>query len=49
MLKTKSQVCTVFGKSKETIRMLQRNSKSVKRTYKWLNTTQKMLNYQIHN
>ena len=36
-LNTNSQVCTVLEKSKETV--LQRNSKSVVRTYKWLNTT----------
>ena len=39
-LGTNSQVCTVLEKSKETIRILQRNSKSVARTYKWLNKTQ---------
>ena len=31
---------SVLEKSKETIRILQRNSKSVARTYKWLNKTQ---------
>ena len=36
-LGTDSQVCIVLEKS---IRILQRNSKSVVRTYKWLNTTQ---------
>ena len=49
MLKTNSQVLTALEKSKETILILQRNSKSIVRTYKWLNTTQQMLNYQIHN
>ena len=32
-LETNSQVCTVLEKSKETIRILQRNSRSVVRTY----------------
>ena len=50
MLNTNSQVCTVLRKIKRNcIRILQRNSKSVVGTYKWLNTTQYMLNYQIHN
>ena len=40
MLNTNLQVCIVLEKSKETIRILQRNSQSVVKTYKWLNTTQ---------
>ena len=41
MLDTNSKVCTVLKKSEiNCIRILQRNSKSVVRAYKWLNTTQ---------
>ena len=40
-LETNAQVYTVLEKSKRNcIRILQRNSKSVVRTYNWLNTTQ---------
>ena len=40
MLNTISQACIVLEKSKKTMRILQKNIKSVVRTYKWLNTTQ---------
>ena len=41
MLKTNSQVCTVLEKSKETVLEFYKGTpKILKRTYKWLNTTQ---------
>ena len=40
ILQTNSQVCNLRRIKRNCIRILQRNSKSVVRTYKWLNTTQ---------
>ena len=45
----KLRLYTILEKSKETVlRVLQKNSKSFARIYKWLNTMKHILNYQIH-
>ena len=46
---TKIRLYTIIEQSNETVRILQSNSKSFVRIYKWLNTTKQTLNYQMHS
>ena len=49
MLDSNSQVCKILEKTKVTVLEFYEGTANVLKTYKWLNTLNQKLNYQIHN